>query len=250
MRQIILDTETTGLDPKQGHRLVEIGCLEVFNYIPTGRVFQVYINPKRDMPVEAFNVHGLSEEFLKDKPLFSDIIDDFLDFIEDCPLVIHNAQFDMKFINHELKSIGKPGIDLNRTIDTLQIARRKFPGAQASLDALCRRFKVDNSTRAKHGALLDAELLAEVYLELCGGRQPDLILPNQTATPFEDGAVQIQAAALKPRPHHPSLAELEQHGRLVQKLMNPIWLEQLQEQRSGFDQADGDRSLQNQQGKE
>jgi DNA polymerase III subunit epsilon len=249
MRQIILDTETTGLDPKQGHRLVEIGCLEVFNYIPTGRTFQVYINPERDMPVEAFNIHGLSEEFLKDKPVFADISEDFLNFIEDCPLVIHNAQFDMKFINHELKNIGKSGIDFNRTIDTLLIARRKFPGAQASLDALCRRFKIDNSIRTKHGALLDAELLAEVYLELCGGRQPDLALAHETAESFEDRTIQIQAQVLKPRPHHPSPAELEQHQRFIQKLMNPIWLEQPQESSSGFDQAAGDKFLQNQPGK-
>ncbi|MBL0941617.1 MAG: DNA polymerase III subunit epsilon [Alphaproteobacteria bacterium] len=223
MRQIVLDTETTGLDPKQGHRLVEIGCLEVVNYMPTGRVFHAYLNPDRSMPIEAFNVHGLSEEFLKDKPKFEEIAEEFLGFIEDYPLVIHNAQFDMKFINHELITIGKVELDINRAIDTLHIARQKFPGAQASLDALCRRFKIDNSARTNHGALLDAELLAEVYLELCGGRQPNLTFSNEGAKPLTGDRTLFNKVSLPPRSHHPSVEELEQHKLFLKKLMKPMW---------------------------
>jgi len=224
MRQIILDTESTGLDPKQGHRLVEIGCLEVVNYMPTGRIFHAYLNPDRSMPIEAFNVHGLSEEFLKDKPRFAEVVEEFLEFIEDHPLVIHNAQFDMKFINHELITIGKVGLDINRAIDTLRIARQKFPGAQASLDALCRRFKIDNSARTNHGALLDAELLAEVYLELCGGRQPHLALGNDEATQsLTVDTSQLKKALLPLRSHNPSIEEVEQHKLFLKKLMNPMW---------------------------
>lgn len=223
MRQIILDTETTGLDPKQGHRLVEIGCLEVVNYVPTGRIFHAYLNPNRSMPLEAFNVHGLSEEFLKDKPRFEEIAEEFLGFIEDHQLVIHNAQFDMKFINHELISIGKVELDMNRAIDTLRIARQKFPGAQASLDALCRRFKIDNSARTNHGALLDAELLAEVYLELCGGRQPHLTLSSAHAKPLTVHNTPLTKVLLPQRSHNPSAEELEQHELFLKKLMNPMW---------------------------
>jgi DNA polymerase-3 subunit epsilon len=223
MPQIILDTETTGLDPKQGHRLVEIGCLEVVNYMPTGRIFHAYLNPDRSMPIEAFNVHGLSEEFLKDKPKFEEIAEEFLRFIEDHQLVIHNAQFDMKFINHELITIGKVELDMNRAIDTLLIARQKFPGAQASLDALCRRFKIDNSARTNHGALLDAELLAEVYLELCGGRQPHLTLSNEDAKPLTVDTTLFNKVSLPPRSHNPNPEELEQHELFLKKLMNPMW---------------------------
>src|ERR1700677_2124379 len=171
MREIILDTETTGLDPKAGHRLVEIGMLEMHNKSLTGKKFHFYLNPQRDMPMEAYRIHGLSSEFLADKPLFADIADDLLDFIQDTKLVIHNAVFDMKFINHELSLLDKPSIDMLNVIDTLAIARRAFPGAKTNLDALCRRFRVDNSSRKFHGALLDAELLSEVYVELMGGRQ-------------------------------------------------------------------------------
>ncbi|NIJ42260.1 DNA polymerase-3 subunit epsilon [Parvibaculum indicum] len=176
MREIVLDTETTGLSWADGDRLVEIGCLELLNHVATGNNFHVYINPERDMPQEAFNVHGLSSEFLSDKPVFADIADDFLAFVADDPLVIHNATFDMGFINWELKLLGRPEIPASRAVDTLQIARRKFPGAQNNLDALCRRFSIDNSGRTFHGALLDSELLAEVYLEMRGGRQPGLVL--------------------------------------------------------------------------
>ncbi|MEP2828517.1 DNA polymerase III subunit epsilon [Parvibaculum sp.] len=176
MREIVLDTETTGISPQDGHRLVEIGCLELFNHVATGKVYHTYIDPERDMPEGAFRVHGLSEEFLRGKPKFADVADEFLEFIGGDPLVIHNASFDMGFINAELKKIGRTPLPMSRAIDTLDMARRKFPGSQNNLDALCRRFNVDNSGRTRHGALLDSELLAEVYLELMGGRQPGLVL--------------------------------------------------------------------------
>ncbi|MEX0971435.1 MAG: DNA polymerase III subunit epsilon [Paracoccaceae bacterium] len=173
MREIVLDTETTGLDPEKGDRLVEIGCVELLNHMPTGKTYHQYINPQRDMPIEAFNVHGLSEEFLSDKPLFAEIVPAFREFIGDARLVIHNASFDMKFLNAELRWAELDPIPMAQALDTLEIARRKYPGAQNSLDALCRRFNIDNSSRVLHGALLDSEILAEVYLELIGGRQPD-----------------------------------------------------------------------------
>jgi DNA polymerase-3 subunit epsilon len=182
MREIVLDTETTGISPDEGHRLVEIGCVELENHMPTGRTFHVYINPERDMPEGAFKVHGLSEEFLSDKPKFAEVADDFVAFISDAPLVIHNAAFDMGFLNAELKRSGRQVLPPSQAVDTLAIARKKFPGAQNSLDALCRRFNVDNSNRVKHGALLDSELLAEVYLELIGGREPGLSLAAETAS--------------------------------------------------------------------
>ena len=182
MREIVLDTETTGLDPHDGHRVVEIGAVEIFNGLPTGQTYHQYINPERNMPEEAFAVHGLGDNFLKDKPKFSHIADDFLSFVRDAQLVIHNADFDMKFINAELARANKSVIPMQKIVDTLQIARKKFPGSPASLDALCRRFNIDNSARALHGALLDSEILAEVYLELSGGRQPDFELSTQTST--------------------------------------------------------------------
>lgn len=169
--EIILDTETTGLSPKDGHRIVEIGALKMINKVLTGEKFHHYINPERNMPYEAYRIHGISEEFLKDKPVFRDLVEDFLNFIEGGSLVIHNAPFDIKFLNHELSLVKKPTLELADAIDTLPMARRKFPGARASLDALCKRFKVDNSDREFHGALKDALLLSEVYVELTGGRQ-------------------------------------------------------------------------------
>ncbi|WP_208347153.1 DNA polymerase III subunit epsilon [Pseudaestuariivita rosea] len=181
MREIVLDTETTGFEPDQGDRIVEIGAVELFNHMPTTRTYHQYINPERSMPQSAFEVHGLGDEFLKDKPVFADIVDDFLEFIGDAKLVIHNASFDMKFINAELGWVKKPPLPMNQAIDTLAIARGKFPGSPASLDALCRRFNIDNSARTLHGALLDSEILAEVYLELIGGRQPDFALSVATA---------------------------------------------------------------------
>ncbi len=176
MREIVLDTETTGFDPEQGDRIVEIGAVELFNHMPTGRTYHEYINPERSMPQEAFEVHGLGDDFLRDKPVFSKIAQSFVDFIGDAKLVIHNAAFDMKFLNAELGWLKMSRIPWEQAVDTLDIARRKFPGSPASLDALCRRFGIDNSSRTLHGALLDSEILAEVYLELIGGRQPDFAL--------------------------------------------------------------------------
>lgn len=176
MREIVLDTETTGFDPETGDRIVEIGAVELYNHLPTGRTYHQYINPERAMPNEAFEVHGLGDEFLRDKPVFASIGQAFLEFISDAKLVIHNAAFDMKFLNAELKWMNLPPLPWERAVDTLAIARSKFPGSPASLDALCRRFGIDNSARTLHGALLDSEILAEVYLELIGGRQPDLVL--------------------------------------------------------------------------
>jgi len=176
MREIVLDTETTGLDPFAGHRIVEIGAVELWNHVPTGKTYHQYINPGRTMPAEAFAVHGISEEFLADKPGFKTIAQDFIDFITDGRLIIHNEAFDMKFLNAELSWAGFADIPAGRALDTLVIARRRFPGSPASLDALCRRFNIDNTARTLHGALLDSEILAEVYLELIGGKQPDFAL--------------------------------------------------------------------------
>lgn len=226
MREIVLDTETTGLNPLGGHRIVEIGCIELENHLATGNVYHQYINPLRDMPEEAFNVHGLSEEFLSDHPVFGDIADAFLDFIGDATLVIHNAQFDMGFINAELARLDRPSVPMERAVDTVQMARRKFPGAQANLDALCRRFQIDNSGRDLHGALLDSELLAEVYLELIGGRQPDLALSANakvaTTDTVEDKPTS-QGGARKPRPHAASPEELATHEAFINGMENPIW---------------------------
>ncbi|WP_370160973.1 DNA polymerase III subunit epsilon [Limimaricola soesokkakensis] len=176
MREIVLDTETTGFEPAEGDRIVEIGAVELLNHMPTGRTYHQYINPERSMPQGAFEVHGLGDEFLRDKPVFAAIAQDFVDFIGDARLVIHNAAFDMKFLNAELSWVKMPKIPMDRALDTLVIARKRFPGSPASLDALCRRFGIDNSSRTLHGALLDSEILAEVYLELIGGRQPDFAL--------------------------------------------------------------------------
>lgn len=186
MREIVWDTETTGFDPIAGDRIVEIGAVELNQHLPTGRVFHQYINPERDMPPGAYEVHGLSIDFLKDFPVFSEIANEFIDFIGDATLIAHNAKFDMKFINSELKNANLPEVPLNQSLDTLEIARKKFPGAQNSLDALCRRFNIDNSGRQKHGALLDSEILAEVYLELVGGRQPDFSLSLVGNSSFEN----------------------------------------------------------------
>ncbi|NPD17359.1 DNA polymerase III subunit epsilon [Xinfangfangia sp. D13-10-4-6] len=222
MREIVLDTETTGFDPEQGDRIVEIGAVELFNHLPTGRTYHQYINPERDMPQGAFEVHGLSSEFLSDKPVFAAIGRDFAEFVGDAKLVIHNAAFDMKFLNFELKRMGLPMLPWAQAIDTLAIARQRFPGSPASLDALCRRFGVDNSRREKHGALLDSEILAEVYLELVGGRQPDLVLaPVSKAT--AGGQVQLNQdwrPMPRPAPLAPRItaAETEAHDAFVAKL--------------------------------
>ena len=187
MREIVLDTETTGFEPKEGDRIVEIGAVELLNHLPTGRTYHQYINPQRSMPEGAFSVHGLSAEFLSDKPVFKAIAQDFIDFIGDSKLIIHNAAFDIKFLNAELGWVNRQLLAKDQAIDTLAIARRKFPGSPASLDALCRRFSIDNSSRTLHGALLDSEILAEVYLELVGGRQPDLVLSGPATKKTADG---------------------------------------------------------------
>ena len=219
MRQIVLDTETTGLSPQGGDRLVEIGCLEIINQVATGETFHVYLNPDRDMPVEAFNVHGLSAEFLRDKPRFAEVADEFVTFIGDAPLVIHNASFDMGFLNNELKMTGRPVIEAARAIDTLLIARKRFPGAQNSLDALCRRFGIDNSNRIKHGALLDAELLADVYMELMGGRQPGLVLDASLDRKTTDVAVEVRRTPRAvPLPSRLTEDEREAHDAFVTML--------------------------------
>jgi DNA polymerase-3 subunit epsilon len=228
MREVVIDTESTGLDPNEGHRLVEIGAIELFNHVPTGRVFHSYINPERDMPPEALQVHGLTTAFLQDQPAFAEVADAFLQFLasddEDqhapARLVIHNAAFDLAFLNYELQRAGRPLLD-GEHVDTLLLARQRFPGASNSLDALCRRFAVDASARTRHGALLDSELLAEVYLALMGGRQPDLGLVAQATT-----SIVVQARERIPRParaHAPSPAELAAHEAFLEQLANPIW---------------------------
>ncbi|MFB9266107.1 DNA polymerase III subunit epsilon [Bradyrhizobium erythrophlei] len=229
MREIVLDTETTGLDPLRGDRLVEIGCIEIFNRMPTGQTYHVYINPERDMPAEAFAVHGLSTEFLASKPLFHEVVDDFLAFIADTPLVIHNASFDISFINAELDRIKKPAIPKDRLVDTLLLARRKHPGVSNRLDDLCSRYSIDNSRRTKHGALLDAELLAEVYIDLIGARQSQLILASETsdarAGGYGDTPRRQREIPLTPRV---SDADREAHRAFVATLGDkPIWNEYL-----------------------
>ena len=220
MREIVLDTETTGFEPSEGHRLVEIGCVELLNHMPTGRTYHQYLNPQRDMPPEAFAVHGLSEDFLRPMPLFARVAEDFLRFVDGARLIIHNAAFDLKFLNAELARTGKPSLR-NEIVDTVAMARRKFPGSPASLDALCRRFGIDNSSRTLHGALLDSEILAEVYLELIGGRQPDFGL-STSATPSRT-PVAVEAG-WKPRarpvhlPSRLSEDEAAAHSRLIQSL--------------------------------
>ncbi len=228
MREIVLDTETTGFEPAEGHRMVEIGAVELFNHLPTGRTYHQYLNPERLMPKEAFEVHGLGDDFLRDKPLFSTVATDFLAFIGDAQLVIHNAAFDMKFLNAELTALGHPPLPYTRATDTMMIARQKFPGSPASLDALCRRFGVDNSGREKHGALLDSEILAEVYLQLVGGRQPDFGLSANTSMPGKDETdVASWRAQRRTTPLPPRLTpdESAAHQAFVAKLGDSaIWL--------------------------
>jgi DNA polymerase-3 subunit epsilon len=225
MREIVLDTETTGLDPVTGDRVVEIGAVELFNHMPTGKTYHQYINPERMMPREAFEIHGISDDHLRDKPKFAAIARDFLAFIGGATLVIHNAPFDMKFLNHELQQAGHPPLPMTRAFDTVALARQKFPGSPASLDALCRRFGIDNSMREKHGALLDSEILAEVYLELIGGRQPDLVLaPTQTRTAGQPDTTWRPKS--RPVPLAPRLTEAEQsaHAAFTAKLGdNAVW---------------------------
>ncbi len=223
MREIILDTETTGLDPMSGHRVVEIGCLELVNHVATDRKFHTYLNPERDIPTEAEAIHGLSAAFLSTQPLFAAQADAFLEFLGDAPIIAHNAGFDLGFINAELKRVNRPALPAERTIDTVILARRKFPGAQASLDALCRRFQIDTTARTKHSALLDAQLLAKVYLELVGGREPGLALAATEATaPTElSSAREVRT----PRAHAPTAAELAAHATFIARLKNALWLQ-------------------------
>ena len=230
MREIVLDTETTGFEPTEGHRIVEIGAIELENHLPTGRVYHQYLDPQRPMPPEALEVHGLGDEFLRGKPVFRDVAQAFLDFIGEAKMVIHNASFDMKFLNAELRAAGKTALPDARAVDTLLIARQKYPGAPASLDALCRRFGVDNSNRIKHGALLDCELLAEVYLELIGGRQPGLLLsegPHQANT---DKTLQTSGPTVRPAPLSSLLTEkeAEAHRAMIAKMgPSAVWAKRM-----------------------
>ena len=227
MREIVLDTETTGLDPLRGDRLIEVGCVEIFNRMPTGQTFHVYINPERDMPAEAFAVHGLSSEFLADKPLFTHVVEQFLEFIGDAPLVIHNASFDISFINAELERIKRPIISRERLVDTLLLARRKHPGVSNRLDDLCSRYSIDNSRRTKHGALLDAELLAEVYIDLIGARQSQLIL----AAEVRDIRVGGQGEMPRRQRAEPLAPRVSEDDRIAHRAFvatlgdKPIWLD-------------------------
>lgn len=228
MREIVFDTETTGFDPTDGHRIVEIGCVELENHIPTGNTYHQYINPERDIPQEAVAVHGLTAEFLSDKPTFGEILSDFLEFLgDDAKLVAHNAIFDMRFVNEELKRFGFPPLDNKRVIDTLHIAREKFPGSPANLDALCRRFDIDNTARDFHGALLDSELLAEVYLELLGGRQHGLVLGSDAGRDNDDNTIHLEKKRpfREPRIFSISDKEKEAHLALLNELVDPIWKE-------------------------
>ena len=233
MREIVLDTETTGFEPGEGDRIVEIGAVELLNHMPTGRVYHQYINPERSMPQSAFEVHGLGDEFLRDKPVFAAVGQAFLDFAQDSTLVIHNAAFDMKFLNAELGWAKLPLLQKDQALDTLAIARKKFPGSPASLDALCRRYGIDNSAREKHGALLDSEILAEVYLELIGGRQPDLVLATTTASNKPETTKDSDALNWKPKaretmlPSRVSEKEALAHATFIDALgENALWKNQ------------------------
>lgn len=225
MREIIFDTETTGFDPNSGDRIVEIGCIELVNRMPTGKNFHQYVNPEREVPDSAAKIHGLTLEFLTDHPVFADVAEAFLEFVGEAPLIAHNADFDRKFINWELENVGLEPIAAAQMIDTLVIARSKFPGAQNSLDALCKRLGVDNSHRSLHGALLDCELLSEVYLELTGGRQAGLDLVQEGAGGDSGTASANTAAHTKrvPRSFPPSAEELAAHGEFVDGLKDPVW---------------------------
>jgi DNA polymerase-3 subunit epsilon len=226
MREIVLDTETTGFDPQSGDRIVEIGAVELWNHVATGRTYHQYINPERGMPQEAFEVHGLGDDFLRDKPVFAEIADDFIAFVGDAKLVIHNAAFDMKFLNAELGWVNRPKLPWDQAIDTLDIARRKFPGSPASLDALCRRFGIDNASRTLHGALLDSEILAEVYLELIGGKQPDFGLTAGQGSGPSVAAEADWRPYRRPNPLPPRITDKEKaaHAAFLETLgENALW---------------------------
>lgn len=229
MRELVFDTETTGLSPLAGDRMVEIGCVELFNRVETGRTFHAYFNPERSMPAGAEAVHGLTDIFLSDKPRFHDRVDELLEFLGDCPLIAHNAGFDFGFLNHELNNCGRPLVCLSRMVDTLAIARTRHPGAKHSLDALCTRFGVDRSLRVKHGALIDAQLLAQCYIELTGGRQIGLSLAatglesaSEAAPEANPGEI-VTVEIRPPRPHGPSEEELIAHAAFLSGIADPIW---------------------------
>lgn len=225
MREIIFDTETTGFDPDSGDRMVEIGCIEMINRVPTGNSYHAYFNPQRTMPAEAEAVHGLSDAFLSDKPLFSALAQDFLDFIEESPMVAHNAGFDFKFINFELEHCGMAPVSRDRMVDTIALAKIRHPGAKLSLDALCSRYGIDRSHRTKHGALLDAELLAQVYVELLGGRQIGLELVSETTQIVTEIKVLTTKNRIfrQPRPHAATEEELAKHGEFLKSVDTPLW---------------------------
>ena len=224
MRTVVLDTETTGLSPHDGHKIVEVGCIELVNAVPSGNTYHQYLDPKRDIPVEAFKVHGLSKEFLSAYPAFADIAEEFLAFVGNSNLIIHNAKFDISFINNELDTAKLNPISFSRVIDTLDIARKKFPGSPANLDALCKRFNIDNSDRKEHGALKDAHLLAQVYLELIGGRQANLSFSREKTSQKNPSLVVTQNSDVAPaRYHAPSKEELENHEGFIATIKNPLW---------------------------
>lgn len=227
MRQIVLDTETTGIDPMDGHRIVEIGAVEIHNYMPTGKNLQLYINPEREVPPEAVAVHGLDNKFLDDKPTFGEVVGEFMDFVRGDKIVAHNAEFDVKFLNYELRAFGFPPFRDKNVIDTLAIARKKFPGSPASLDALCSRFGIDNSNRTLHGALLDSEILAEIYLELTGGRQHGMMLDEKAGADMQEagpGNIRKRSDVLKPRQFSIPIQEQEAHRKMIENdLHDPVW---------------------------
>ena len=232
MREIVLDTETTGINPHDGHRIIEIGALELINHTPTGAQLHLYINPEREVDAGAVEVHGISNDFLADKPVFADVVDEFQAFVGSDMMVIHNASFDVGFINAELKRLGRAPYPMSQAVDTLAMARKKFPGAQANLNALCRRFEIDNGHRDLHGALIDADLLAEVYIELLGGRQPGLSLDSaqlaqQKPTPEDHAAVAgfeiSENTPRAPRAHAPTEEELQAHAAFLDSIKDPIW---------------------------
>jgi DNA polymerase III subunit epsilon len=233
MREIVFDTETTGLSPANGDRMVEIGCIELINRVETGREFHSYFNPERPMDPVAQSIHGLSDAFLSDKPLFEDVVEDLLDFLDESPLVAHNAKFDFSFLNHELGACGRLNISMGRMVDTLGLARIRHPGAKHSLDALCSRFGIDRSHRIKHGALLDAQLLAQVYVELTGGRQIGLALPAEAkgngfigdADMAERAKNQAPVLHRAARAHEPTAEEHLRHMQFIETLKNPLWFD-------------------------
>lgn len=225
MREIVLDTETTGMEPSTGDRIVEIGCVELMNHLPTGKTYHVYLNPEREIPAEATAVHGITNDFVKDKPTFGEVVGDFMEFLGDARLVIHNAEFDMKFLNAELRKFGYPSLDNRRALDTVRMARQKFPGSPANLDALCRRFNIDNSGRTYHGALLDSQLLAEVYLELLGGRQQGLGIADDPAAKVAETVQSSGADRIYREPRVFPLTEEEKaaHEKMLGGLKDPLW---------------------------